>query len=88
MPQTESIPLPEWGPWIGVPEEQWRICAVIDCPGQGRPQVCLADGRYHHHGCIHYDHLGEKVGLEFRKGWGWLCDEHYKQLATEFPKYA
>lgn len=31
------------------------LCAVTDCTADGRPQVCPYDGRYHHHGRIHYE---------------------------------
>ena len=75
-----GFPAPEWGPWVGAPSDRYEDCAVLDCPKRGRPQVCLACGRYHHHGCIHYDRLGEQAGLEFSEGWGWLCEEHYIQL--------
>lgn len=76
----KGFPPPEWGPWVGAPEAKRHLCAVVGCEAQGLPQVCLADGRYHHHGCIHYDHLGSKAGLTFRKGWGWICETHYQQL--------
>ena len=59
------------------------LCAVKDCPNPGRPQICLYDGKYHHHGCIHYSEHPYDT-LEFRNGgWYYLCDEHYSQLKIE-----
>jgi hypothetical protein len=55
-------------------------CAVVDCPEEGRTQVCPYDGKYHHHGRIHYgnDHPKTKDLLTFREGAGWelVCDTH------------
>jgi len=60
------------------------LCAVKDCPRPGKPQICFYDGRYHHHGCIHYDCGYPKHSVEFRNdGWYWLCDEHYEMLKQE-----
>lgn len=82
-----GAPNPEgWGPWMGVPRERQRVCAVEGCIVEGRPHVCLADGAYHHHGCVHYERLGEAAGLTFREGgWCWLCDGHYNQLKEANP---
>ena len=80
-PNVEQV-----GPWMGVPAELQDLCAVADCETKGKPQICIADGANHHHGCIHYERLGEKAGLVFRKGgWCWLCDEHYAQLKEANP---
>lgn len=73
----------DFGPWVGVPKDRQMICAVEDCPEEGKRHACLYDGRLHHHGCIHYDCEAAKStnhGLKFRKGWGLLCDGHYKVL--------
>jgi len=61
-----------------------KLCAVIDCPNPGRPQICPYDHKYHHHGCIHYD-CGRPVSqLTFRgDGWYWICDEHYEMVSAE-----
>lgn len=69
-----------FGPWLGVPAKRQALCAVQDCISPGRPQICLYDGRYHHHGCIHYDSAPANHGLVFRPGWGLLCDHHYQTL--------
>lgn len=69
-----------YGPWIGVPHERQAVCAVVDCRQRGRPQVCYSDGRYHHHGCVHYDTADPRVRQYV---WCWLCDEHYALLKTE-----
>lgn len=74
---------PTWGPWVGVPESKRYLCAVEGCEDQGHAQVCVYDGRRHHHGCIHYDCGAAEVtkhGLTFRDGWGWLCEAHYDVL--------
>lgn len=62
-------------------------CAVQGCTKGGRSQVCIYDGRYHHHGRIHYGpDYPEMAELEisFRKledgGWRGVCDEHYALL--------
>lgn len=71
----------EYGPWLSVPKERQLVCAFKRCHQEGKPQVCFADGRYHHHGCIHYNRNDSK----FRTGgWCWLCDEHYKLLENEW----
>lgn len=61
-------------------------CAVLDCPNEGRPQVCMYDGRFHHHGRIHYDCQRADTtehGLAFRpNGWRLICDEHYATLVA------
>ena len=82
-----GAPNPEgWGPWVGVPTDRQHVCAVEGCIVEGRPQVCIADGAYHHHGCVHYDHLPNTAGLTFREGgWCWLCDGHYRQLEEANP---
>lgn len=76
---------PMWGPWVGVPKSKRNLCAVEGCEHTAVPQICLYDGRYHHHGCIHYDCDAAKVtehGLQFRDGWGWLCPSHYAVLVS------
>ena len=58
------------------------LCAVVDCPARGRPQVCPYDGRYHHHGYIHYQN-GHRwhPSLTFRAGaWHGVCDRHYEVI--------
>lgn len=71
----------DYGPWVGVPEDRQRLCAVADCPKTGRRQVCFADGRYHHHGCVHYESAMQRAGIKPRgKSWGLLCDDHYAVL--------
>ena len=58
-------------------------CAVIDCDNKGRRQVCPFDGRYHHHGLIHYgpDYPQLVDLIEFspkgETGWLKICDPHY-----------
>ena len=60
-------------------------CAVEGCPNQGRPQVCPYDGRYHHHGRIHYEN-GHRLHpeMKFRPiddgGWRGMCDFHYQLI--------
>jgi hypothetical protein len=83
-----SFPLPEWGPWIGVPPERQSLCAVEGCLTPGKPQgPCPTDGNPgHHHGCVHYERGLVDTGLTFRKGWGWLCDEHYAVVAEAAAK--
>ena len=82
-----ALPLPEWGPWLGVPDESRRVCAVRGCERPASPQICPFDGRYHHHGCIHYDRT-ENVpdGVEYLKGWGWVCDFHYGAICAAAGK--
>ena len=90
MTETDSIN--HWdarfmfGPWMGVPEAQQHLCAVIGCEVEGKPQVCFADGANHHHGCVHYDTVKNRTkGLTLRDGGGWLCDEHYEEIKRTFP---
>lgn len=63
-------------------------CAVEACEQEGRPKVCLYDGRYHHHGAIHYETAQRgklKTDLTFRDDhWYWICSDHYTQLKAEF----
>ena len=80
MARQLTINRPEWGPWIGVPEDKQDLCAVEGCTEKGLPHsYCPGDGGSHHHGCVHYDcrRVGDSHGLTFRKGWGWLCQKHY-----------
>lgn len=60
-------------------------CAVVGCRSQGLPQICPYDGRYHHHGRIHYDcPRAQPTALEFYQDeWDLLCDEHYGVLTSE-----
>jgi hypothetical protein len=77
---TIGAPNPEgWGPWVGVPKERQSVCAFKDCTRRGGPKICPYDGRYHHHGCIHYDLKDERM----RDGWCWLCQPHYDELVAE-----
>lgn len=61
-------------------------CAVVDCERVGRPQVCPYDGRYHHHGRIHYENGHPwHPSLVFRHsnladGWPYVCDVHYAEI--------
>ena len=70
------------------------LCAVKDCEVEGKPQVCLWDGRLHGHGRIHYDcavarEEAKKAGLQFREGdWHLMCDEHYAALKAASSHYA
>jgi len=74
---------PKWGPWLGVPEESRHVCAVRGCEREASPQICPFDGRYHHHGCIHYDRAPGRIPeLEFLDGWGWVCDFHYGAICA------
>ncbi len=59
-------------------------CAVIDCERPGRPQVCNADGKYHHHGRTHYnDHHPETMQVRpIEDGWFFMCDEHNAEIAA------
>lgn len=61
----------------------YDLCAVTDCMAWGEPQVCLWDGKYHHHGRIHYDNgypSAVRGGLTFRDlddgGWRGVCKAH------------
>ena len=62
-----------------------RECAVEDCHEWGKPQVCVYDGRYHHHGRIHYEN-GHPFHPELRfrgmdeGGWRGICNTHMKQI--------
>jgi hypothetical protein len=59
-------------------------CAVVDCGNPGRPQVCPYDGRFHHHGRIHYDCGYPAHSLTFEQGeWLYVCNEHYAILKRE-----
>lgn len=75
-----------FGPWLGVPSERQKLCAVVGCEAEGKPHPCPYDGGFHHHGCIHYDCVAssddvKRSGLVFRKGsWGLICDAHYNTL--------
>lgn len=61
-----------------------NLCAIKDCPNPGRPQICLYDGKYHHHGCIHYKEDHPWNNFKFRKdGWYWVCDEHYAIMKAD-----
>ena len=62
------------------------LCAVEDCAERGRPQVCPYDGRYHHHGKIHYknDHRIHPA-LRFKAGpWRGVCDSHMTKIKAAF----
>jgi len=57
-------------------------CAVTDCKEAGRPQVCPYDGKYHHHGYIHYEN-GHRwhPQLTFKPGpWRGICDPHMAEI--------
>lgn len=77
--------------FIASPRDDAPLCAVVGCRTAGRPQVCPYDGRYHHHGRIHYEchtykHNDPGTELRFRKGaWHLMCDEHYAQIMAELP---
>lgn len=76
-----------FGPWVGVPANMQRACAVEGCHEEGKPHACPYDGAMHHHGCIHYlSHQGT-VGLTFRDGWGWLCDTHYQTIMADLARH-
>lgn len=75
-------------------ETDTRLCAVEGCPAWGEPQVCLYDGRYHHHGRIHYGARYpemEELGITFRDiedgGWRGICSRHYGILREGRRKY-
>lgn len=58
-----------------------RLCSVVGCDNEGRPQVCPFDGRYHHHGRIHYENehgYPERFGFRFRDDGVWhrTCNAH------------
>lgn len=70
-----------------------ELCAIKDCPNPGKAQICPYDGKFHHHGLIHYDcHFGRNPVihsvLQFREG-GWyaMCDEHYTILKAELETW-
>lgn len=61
------------------------LCAVEGCENQGQRQVCPFDGRYHHHGRIHYENDHPLLGgMRFRDlaqhGWLGICDPHYVDI--------
>ncbi len=58
------------------------VCAVEGCTNAGKPHLCPADGTYHGHGCVHFEHCHS--ALVFRKSnmWHFVCDEHYQVLVT------
>ena len=59
-------------------------CAVVGCTERGRPQVCPYDGRYHHHGRIHYEGPKAPAGITFHADhWDLMCDSHYSVLNVE-----
>ena len=60
-------------------------CAVIDCSREGKSQLCPYDGRFHHHGRIHYDcPRAQPTVLTFDESdWHLICDEHYAVLTGE-----
>jgi hypothetical protein len=61
-----------------------KRCAVVGCEQPGRPHICPHDGRYHHHGRVHYDSGCPKHSLDFRDdGWHLLCDEHFAIVKSE-----
>jgi len=62
-----------------------HVCAVEGCSRIGSPQVCPYDGRYHHHGCIHYDCGYPQHSVSFKQDgeWHFICDEHYELLSQE-----
>lgn len=74
---------------VVVPEDADR-CAVVGCEERGRPQVCPYDGRYHHHGCIHYED-GHRwhPRLTFKTGW-WrgMCDAHMAEIRAGMEAFA
>ena len=59
------------------------LCAVMNCPEPGRPQVCPYDGSLHGHGMIHYEEGYPISRLTFRAGWHLICEEHYAVLDGE-----
>lgn len=82
--RTLSIGAPKpdgWGPWVGVPKARQYVCAFQDCNRRGHARVCPYDGRYHHHGCIHYP-KDERM----RDGWCYVCDEHFDLLVAELKE--
>lgn len=63
-------------------------CAVVGCAREGSPQICPYDGRYHHHGRIHYDCGYPVHSVKFRDdGWHFVCDEHYRLLDRERAEF-
>ena len=59
------------------------LCAVDNCESRGRPQICFYDGKYHHHGMIHYSGGRPEHSVTFREGWHKMCEEHYQLLKAE-----
>lgn len=60
-------------------------CAVVGCPERGRPQLCPYDGRYHHHGRIHYEnghpwHPAMRFYPISEEGWLFVCNQHYAEI--------
>lgn len=66
-------------------------CSVVDCPNPGRPQACPFDGKYHHHGRVHYSNdMATRAGIaaaglgirfvEPGEGWRYTCDRHIADL--------
>lgn len=57
------------------------LCAVEDCPNDGKPQVCPYDQQYHRHGYIHYKN-GHRwhPEMKFRSAWHGVCDPHYADI--------
>jgi hypothetical protein len=78
----------KFGPWLGVSRERQTLCAVEGCADKGKSHVCPYDGAAHHHGCVHYECDAGRSGLQFRKGWGLVCDKHYAMLreAVDRPR--
>lgn len=80
----------EIGPWLGVPKESQLVCAVEGCPEEGKRQICLYDGKLHHHGCIHYNCEAAKMtkhGLTFREGgWALMCDKDYAVMKKAYEE--
>ncbi len=78
------------GPWLGVTKARQTLCAIDGCDVPGLPHRCFADDTTHHHGCVHYESLGQVLytehKLRLRRGWGLLCDAHYKLAADLFKK--
>lgn len=71
-------------------QERTDDCAVVGCENVGRPQVCPYDGKYHHHGNIHYDD-GHRwhPHLRFKSGtWRGICDEHMAEIKAGKEAFA
>jgi hypothetical protein len=97
MMSADNFPGPTWGSADSTEDIMSRTpddrlaqpgeapCAAADCPNLGRPQVCPYDGRYHHHGRIHYGDAPNRgvgqEGIAWRsEGWHLMCDAHYTQV--------